>query len=140
MSILSRESIVLSILDIDDLIWTDYSDRAVIAWPDEIPVTYVNWRLESGIVGEAYDCSFVLADWNDPTYFTKILGDIPDGLELESLPNNTCRIHGTPTTPGFFTFTIRGTNADGAGNKEVSIHVLNAVGGTGTASGFCLSF
>jgi hypothetical protein len=140
MSVLTNDALSLELLNFDKDVWENFSEVASIDWPESFDVVYAtSLRLESGIVGEAYDCSFALLDLYNPTGFTIVLGELPDGLTLESLPDNTCRIYGTPTTAGFFKFTIRASNAEGAGNKEFSLHVLNATGG-GNGGGICLVF
>lgn len=140
MSVLVNDVLSLEVLNFDKDIWEDFAEVASIDWPGSFDIVYAtSLRLESGIVGEAYDCSFSLPDLYNPTGFTIVLGDLPDGLTLESLADNTCRIYGTPTTLGFFKFTIRAYNSEGSGNKEFSIHILNATGG-GSGAGICLVF
>jgi hypothetical protein len=138
MSLLSNETLDFDLLDFDKDLWTDFSELVLIDWPTSVDVSYVKWRLESGIIGEAYDCSFDLPDWLNPTGFTVVSGALPDGLTLSPLSDNTCRIYGTPTTAGYFKFTIRASCSDGYGDRECAIHILNAIGGSSESSGICL--
>ena len=65
----------------------------------------------SGTVGSSYTHTFVASSGTPPYTYSKIAGNFPTGLGLNS---GTGQLSGTPTAAGTFSFTIQVTDALGA--------------------------
>lgn len=76
--------------------------------------------LHDGTVGDPYHRDMGAQGANPPVTFMVISGNLPDGLTLS--PDGD--LSGTPTTEGFFTFTIEAKDAYGcSGKRDYSIDV-----------------
>jgi hypothetical protein len=138
MPVLSAELLDFSLLNYDVELWKEDAELPVIDWPESVEVIYANWKLENGVVGIDYDASFAIPTYTAPTIFDISSGSLPDGLSIDTPEENTCRIYGTPTTAGYFVFTIRATAPDGIGQRVCAIHILSETGGSG--AGICVVF
>ena len=82
----------------------------------------------TGTVGAPYSSTVVTTNGVPPFTFTLESGTLPPGLDLDG----SGTLSGTPTQAGPFTFTIRGTDTDGAtGTRQYTITI--AAGATSTA-------
>lgn len=73
----------------------------------------------SGVAGSW----FLAASGSTPITWTLIAGALPPGL---SLSTGTGALSGTPTTPGFYTFTIRAANGTGSDTRTFSQQIVAA--------------
>ncbi|MCL2685849.1 MAG: InlB B-repeat-containing protein [Candidatus Bathyarchaeota archaeon] len=105
---------------------------------DDIKITALPYRLPSittdNLLSGTVDLPYVqkLVSEGDKITWSKISGDIPDGLTLSS--NGV--IAGTPTTSGLFIFTIKAENAKDESIKDFSITInteyVSSFAGRGT--------
>jgi hypothetical protein len=75
--------------------------------------------LQEGKVGVAYQHLFTASGGTPPFTFELIAGALPPGLNLAANGN----LSGTPMTPGTFDFTVRATDADGAGERAYTLAI-----------------
>lgn len=143
MSVIFADISDLEVLNFDRDIWALDLGAAPpdIEWPNSIGVTdNTKFRLATGFINKPYDCTFTVSDWATPISFALYAGSLPAGLAMENVETSpdvgACRIFGTPTEAGYFKFTVRATNSEGAGNKELSLPIINPTGGL--SSGICL--
>lgn len=77
--------------------------------------------LPNGDVGDAYDQALVKTGGRSSFVWTLFSGSLPPGLTLNS---STGHIAGTPTVGGYYTFTVRLTDANGLSfNRTLSIGI-----------------
>ena len=98
-----------------------YDDIKITALPYRLPFITTEKNLLAGTVGLPYLQR--LASEGDKIVWSKISGNIPDGLELSST-NGV--ISGTPTTSGLFTFTVKAENIKDSDIKDFSITINTA--------------
>jgi uncharacterized repeat protein (TIGR01451 family) len=92
-------------------------------------ITLVPTTLPNGAPGSFYSQTITATGGTPPRTFTVVSGSPPDGLQLSS----TGVLSGTPTTTGFFTFTVRATDANEcSGTRSYTISI--ATGGCETLS------
>ena len=114
-----------------------------IGYYDNIKITALPYRLPSiitetlldGTVGLPYLQRLVSE--GDKIVWSKIAGDIPDGLEL-SPPDGV--ISGTPTTSGTFSFTVKAENIKDNDIKDFSITINTVYTSSFTGNGVDFSF
>ena len=76
-------------------------------------------NLSSGMVGMPYNEDMRVS--NNPTSCNVTTGALPPGLRFEVYHTgyeNSCRITGTPTQAGYFSFTLTASNAAGASDPN----------------------
>ncbi|MEA2235713.1 MAG: hypothetical protein QOC81_437 [Thermoanaerobaculia bacterium] len=80
---------------------------------DSGPITISPPTLPNGIVGTIYADQTIIANCGTPGYRCRVsAGMLPPGLTLTN-----CKISGTPTTAGCFTFSLTVTDANGNSNS-----------------------
>ena len=97
-----------------------------IGYYDNIKITALPYRslsintekLIDGTVGMSYIQR--LTSEGDTIVWSKVSGNLPDGLELS--PDNGV-ISGIPTTRGFFPFTVKAENAKDSSSKDLNITI-----------------
>lgn len=115
-------------------------------WPTTITLSRdCTDELPAGAIGSAYSFS-----WLYPVSTVTLSiesGSLPPGLSLENVSGATYRIHGTPTTAGTYTFTMRATLVqEDASPPPDPIYTENeftlAIGGEGGSSaiGICVAY
>jgi len=85
-----------------------------VAMPEAPQITTTS--LPTGTVGEQYSKRLEAADYAE---WSIASGSLPPGLEL----NSNGYIHGIPTTPNTYTFTVKATNVTGSETKQFSITI-----------------
>ncbi|MCL2643560.1 MAG: InlB B-repeat-containing protein [Candidatus Bathyarchaeota archaeon] len=98
-----------------------YDNIKITALPYRLPFITSEKNLLDGTVGLPYLQRLVSE--GDKIIWSKVSGNIPDGLDLSSA-NGV--ISGTPTTSGIFTFTVKAENVKDSDIKDFSI-AINAV-------------
>lgn len=109
---------------------------AVLASGNVTPPIWGSATPPDGTVGIAYSWSFDMPTSAETVSYSVLSGSLPAGLSLSAISHNQAHIHGTPTTAGAETFTIRATNSYGTADKEFTITIYTpaeagvSVGGT----------
>ncbi|MGH8047998.1 MAG: glycosyl hydrolase, partial [Chthoniobacterales bacterium] len=92
------------------------ADSTVTAFVGNTPAITSYWKAE-GMLTAAM--TYQITATNSPTSYS-IVGTLPPGL---SFSTSTGAITGTPTTIGTSTITIKATNANGTGSKQLTIQI-----------------
>lgn len=80
--------------------------------------------LDDGIDGTAYEATIGGAGGTGPYTFAVTAGALPDGLTLDA--DGT--LHGTPTTPDLFSFTVEATDANGCtGSQAFDLEIVDTI-------------
>jgi hypothetical protein len=111
---------------------------AVLAPAVLVPPDWGAWSFVAGTVGITYDQDWDMPTASSPLTYAVQSGALPDGLSLDAVSGNVAHIHGTPTTAGTVSFTLRASNAGGIVDKTFSIVIGSAPAGGGRKShGYC---
>jgi hypothetical protein len=74
--------------------------------------------LSTGFGGKSYSGAFLFTNGNGPTTWSISAGSLPPGLSLNTIPNISATITGTPTTLGTFTFTVKAAELSGLNTTQ----------------------
>src|SRR6185436_10534392 len=81
--------------------------------------------LATGFAGKSYSGAFLSTNGNGPTTWSISAGSLPPGLSINTIPNISATITGTPTTLGTFPFTVRAQELSGlTATQQYTIDVI----------------
>ncbi len=113
--------------DFEVIGWEELVAGSVAGKPVQrkVPTITTNSPLPGGTVGATYSATFEATGGTPPYTWTKVTGDLPPGLSLDSGPGT---IRGTPRVAGTFTVRVRVTDADAQfAEKEFALTINPAV-------------
>ena len=99
---------------------TDTQQLTIEIIPVPVPPTITTLSLPNGTIGVSY-LETLTATGDTPITWDVIIGDLPDGLDLDL---NNGEISGIPETLGNFTFTVEATNNAGFDTQQLTIEIL----------------